>query len=286
MTKPPRSGQASYETTSADDIGVLLVGHGTRDRQGQEQFLELFRHFARFVSPLTSQPAFLELAEPTISQAVERLTESSLIRRLIVVPALLFTAGHAEEDIPRAVQSAVDSLEHKCNLHIIGQTPTLECSTEVLELSATRFRQAMSCGQQCAVHCAGSACARTRWLLVGRGSSSQSAALKLQQFMQLRQQWTPVEQASVAYIFGQTPTVEQELDRLLSSDASRIVVQPHLLFSGRLLDELRHQVQECGSRNPRQAWVITDTLGGDWRLAELLGSLALAQLTGPNVGMR
>src|SRR5262245_2658083 len=85
--------------------GVLLVGHGTRSAIGRRDFLLLTERIRQRLT-LPVEPAFLELAEPTIADAVARLVKSS-IDRLTVAPQLLFAAGHAKQDVPAAVIAAL-----------------------------------------------------------------------------------------------------------------------------------------------------------------------------------
>ena len=51
-------------------IGYLLVGHGTRNIAGQQQFATVFSQFAERMAPDLASFAYLELAKPDISQAV------------------------------------------------------------------------------------------------------------------------------------------------------------------------------------------------------------------------
>lgn len=259
---------------SCRDLAVLLVGHGTRKTCGQDQFRDLYRKFAQSMQPITCELAFLELAEPDIKEAIQRLSANPCIRRLLVVPALLFTAGHALEDIPTAVQEALGGTA----IELIGQTPALECSSGVLQLSAIRFRQAV-CPAACLDACSGLVCQKATWVLVGRGSSSQSAAEKMRDFCRLRQSWTPVRQATTAFIYGQSPTVPEALELASQSEAEIVVVQPHLLFSGLLMDELSQQVADFGMKNPHQRWQVTQPLGADQLLADLLANMACDHLT-------
>src|SRR5947208_725516 len=94
-------------TTDPERTGVLLVGHGTRDEEGRAQCETLYRQIAALLGNDNSvtKLAYLELASPTIGEAVLRLTDQP-ISGLVVVPLLLFSAGHAQEDIPRAVRPA------------------------------------------------------------------------------------------------------------------------------------------------------------------------------------
>ncbi|MFM7930594.1 MAG: sirohydrochlorin chelatase, partial [Pirellula sp.] len=80
-----------------NDVGVLVVGHGTRKPHGQAQLIELVEHMREIEPTWTIEPSFLELAEPTIAQSVAALHDRQ-IKRIIVVPILLFTAAHAKSD--------------------------------------------------------------------------------------------------------------------------------------------------------------------------------------------
>src|SRR5438046_2629155 len=112
--RPPEFDQSRemlWITMSQYDskAGVLLVGHGTRSAVGAAQFLALANHLSREFAPLPVEPAFLELRQPDVRAAVEALAGRG-ISRLIVVPLMLFTAGHVKRDVPQAVQAAL--LEH------------------------------------------------------------------------------------------------------------------------------------------------------------------------------
>ena len=91
------------------EIGYLLVGHGTRREAGQAQFRDVFEQFQQFLAPADASLAFLELAEPDIPAGVEALAQRG-VKEIVVVPVLLFAAGHAEEDIPSAVGEACSRL--------------------------------------------------------------------------------------------------------------------------------------------------------------------------------
>src|SRR5262245_51578729 len=91
--RDPRDGPKS---------GVLVVGHGTREPAGIVEFHEVVRRLAERLTPLPVEAGFLELAEPTIAEAVDRLASQG-VRTLTVAPVILFAAGHAKRDIPEAV---------------------------------------------------------------------------------------------------------------------------------------------------------------------------------------
>ncbi len=262
---PPQVAQL----VQAQRIGILLVGHGTRNLAGQAEFRQLFAQFQSLLSSIATELAFLELAEPSIEQSIQQLASKG-IQQVLTVPVILFTAGHAESDIPGAVNESL-ALH---GMESIGQTAALECSAEVLELSATRFRESV-CDERCNSGCSNHFCSQADWVLIGRGSSSPTATEKTREFGKLRWRLTPTRAHQVAFIHGQQPTVDEALDQLARNGSPIAVVQPHLLFSGLLMDQLSEQVAERQKQNPQQRWVLAPTLGADQKLAELLARRAM-----------
>ncbi len=254
-------------------IGYLLVGHGTRNVAGQQQFRTVFARFAERTAPELAELAFLELAEPNIETAIGRLASRGATH-LVTVPALLFSAGHATRDIPTAVAQAASEYGLSC----LGQTPPFELSPQVLGLSALRFRQAVcqtATPPSCGDGCEGRLCPQVGLALIGRGSRSSQATERMRQFARLRRQITPVAVLETGFVFAQSPTVQECLQRLADSECKTVVIQPHLLFEGELVEQLRGQVAGFAARFQQQRWVITETIGTDFALADsLVDSLA------------
>src|SRR5260221_2795640 len=104
---------------------LLIVGHGTRDEAGDEDF-RLFvagvrdRAASSSTSSGTSKgrPAasgsaveggFIELSTPPVGEAVARLVGAGH-RRVAAVPLVLVAAGHAKGDIPGSLNR--ERLQH------------------------------------------------------------------------------------------------------------------------------------------------------------------------------
>ena len=96
----------------------------------------------------------------------------------------------------------------------------------------------------------------------------------MRRFAQLRHQLTPVAQLHTGFVYGQSPTVTEVLDALANSHCPLAVLQPHLLFEGELISQLREQVADYALRYPSQKWLVTPTLGTDFALAKTLAQLA------------
>lgn len=270
---------------STAEIGFLLVGHGTRRAAGQQQFRRLFHEFSNLVAPRPAELAFLELAEPDIPSAIKNFAARG-VRAVVTVPVLLFSAGHAQQDIPSEVAAAASN----AGLDVLAQSSALESCEPILELSATRFREAICrpgpgferAPASCSDCCLGHYCPKISLVMIGRGSRSDSATTAMRQFTENRCQLTQVSWKTTGFIHAQSPSVTQALDEVAEAAAengsSTIVVQPHLLFEGELIDNLRQDVAERQASDAAHRWVITETLGVDQRLAETLATLANSAL--------
>ncbi len=130
---------------------------------------------------------------------------------------------------------------------MIDYVGALECHEKIVELSARRYEEALT--GRTAVDPA-----ETLLILVGRGSSDTEAIGAMKRFAELRAQRTPVGKADVCFVAMAKPTLDEMLERAARSDFRRIVVQPHLLFAGEVLEEIggRWSVvsgQDAGGRN-------------------------------------
>ncbi len=243
-------------------LGLLLVGHGTRSEQGASEFLATADLVARALPDAVVEPCFLELAQPTIAAGVERLVSRGA-RQIVVMPLLLFAAGHAKRDIPAAVKSAAakhPSLE-------VRQTKHLGCHKAMLQLSAQRFWEAIN------PHSAHkmpdtAVLDDTALLMVGRGSLDPTATAEMHEFVELRRQITPVAHAATCFLALAEPSLADALAEIAGCKVKRIVVQPHLLFQGDLLDSLRRSISEACRQWPQRQWLLTDQLGPHPLLAD------------------
>ncbi len=251
---------------SAD--GLLIIGHGTRDKQGVEGFLEVVRQTAELLPNHDVQPAFLELASPSIAEGFRHLVSKGA-RQIRAMPFLLFAAGHVRHDIPQAL-AAVQREHHGVRVEQVGH---LGCRPEILELSARRYHEATAGWPRAARE-------ETFLVLVGRGSRDRRATAEMHKFAELRRQRIPIRAMSVCFLAMERPDLQEALAGAAQSGAKRVVVQPHLLFSGYLVDRLRREVDGARRRWPHIDWDIVKPLGPDRLLAEA-GVAALGERNEP-----
>lgn len=231
---------------------LVIIGHGTRDLQGVAEFRLLVDRVAALRPAWIVEPCFLELAEPNVAAGLDRAVERGA-DQVVVLPLLLFAAGHAKRDVPALLEAA----RQRHPQVAFSQAAHLGCHPRLLELSQTRYRAAA----------AGLEPAKTLLLLIGRGSYEASANAEMAQFARLRWELDCLGWYEVAFTAMTAPLLEQAIPVVAAMPFEHIVVQPHLLFSGELLDRVRASVHEARDRFPQKHWAQAEHLGADRLLA-------------------
>lgn len=246
--------------------GILVIGHGTRDSRGQGEFLRIVQMMAgRAEQPV--EAAFLELVEPSIEQGLERLIARG-IRQVTAIPVLLFTAGHARRDVPDGLAHAAAQLQraglwNAADPLQIRQTEPLDCHPRIVALSELRYQHALA--ERAPVPAE-----ETCLVLISRGSSDPQTPANLRRLAESRRQPAPYGRFELGFVAAAQPSLKDALSAAAQSSARRIVVQPHLLFPGQVLDEVRTAVAQAAREYSDREWIIADVLGADPELAVAL----------------
>lgn len=241
---------------SGPTTAVLLVGHGTRDPSGQAEFRTLAAKVAAALAPAAVEAGNIELAEPTIGDAFGRLVERG-VEQVRIVPLLLFAAGHAKLDVPEAIRQAAASHSH-IRTDVV---PPFGRDERILWLSERRYCEALA-GRPVVTN------QESYWLLVGRGSSDASACEDLARFAVERARRSSLSRFGYCFVAAARPTLAEGLATAMAGQVKRIVVQPHLLFRGAVLDEVAAAVERSHSERPDIDWVLTSHLGPEQELVE------------------
>ncbi len=247
--------------------GWLLVGHGSQEPRGQLDFLATAALVAQRAPGVAIEPGFLEFAQPTIAAGFRTLVARGA-RRVVVVPALLFAAGHARRDIPAAV--AAVAAEHPDVL--VEQAEHLGCHEAVIALSKQRYDEALAREPRVPDE-------HTALVMVGRGSHDESATAEMLRFVELRRAQTPLVHAQACFVAMAEPVLSDALDAVARSGVQRVVVQPHLLFGGALSERIENIVARYAQKHSQVRWLTTACLGPSPLVAEALLQRACALLS-------
>jgi len=238
--------------------GVLLIGHGTRDTVGTEQFFQLGQLLADRLAPVAVEACLLELQPPTIAEGWTRLVQRG-VTSIHAVPLLLFAAGHAKSDIP-------DELE-KCQIatpHIHwDQSRPLSRASELVALSIRRLDETI---YQSQLQPQTSAI-----VMVGRGSHDPCAQADMRVLTQCVANRRSFKIRKTAFYAMATPKLPEMLDQIAATgEVSDVVIQPHILFEGSIHQSILAIVAEARQRHPNIRFWCSGYLGPETELVSAL----------------
>ncbi len=117
--------------------GVILFAHGSRVESANEGVRAVAKELARAGSLDHVEPAFLELGQPDLAGAVDRLVSQG-VKRIIVLPYFLTLGLHLERDLPGIIAEAA-SRHPDVELRA---TPPLEGHPALVHALLDRWKQA------------------------------------------------------------------------------------------------------------------------------------------------
>jgi len=86
-------------------LGVIVVDHGSRRDESNLLLLDVVRQFAQATGLPIVEPAHMELAEPSIATAFARCVEQGAAT-VVVFPYFLLPGRHWQDDIPNLTAAA------------------------------------------------------------------------------------------------------------------------------------------------------------------------------------
>ncbi|PGL71075.1 sirohydrochlorin chelatase [Bacillus sp. AFS055030] len=201
---------------------VVYIGHGSRRQEGNQQFLHFIQSVIKEIPIQKQEYAFLELVDPTIQQTLEKMIVEGA-SNILIVPVLLFAAGHYKRDIPDVLNSILKRFPH-VNITI---TEPFGVHEKMIQLVCKRT-QAAHGNSNSAI------------LLVGRGSSDPDPIEMLEQIGNVVQAQMNVP-LRTAFLQAGQPKLD-DLIRKMSKEFERIYVMPYLLFTGLLLEKIKRRI--------------------------------------------
>lgn len=215
---------------------ILLIGHGSRLASGIAEFQRLAEQLQRALPKRTCVAGFLELATPSLAEALEQLYQQGF-RQITAIPALLLAAGHVKRDIPNilsAFQANHPQLTITFGAELGLHANLLEIARERIEsaeldFGATYQRQ------------------ETLLLVIGRGSSDPEANAKLCQIANQLGETLGFGTVETAYTAVARPSMIDALAQESLLGFKQVLVLPYLLFAGQLVAQIRATVaaQQC-----------------------------------------
>jgi sirohydrochlorin cobaltochelatase len=240
---------------------ILLVGHGSRDNEGNEEMLRFADSVRSSAKGRWVETCFLEFVSPTIPQGIARCVEAGATR-IVLVPIILFAAGHSKIHIPHEIDHA--KLKYPNVSFAYGQP--IGIHQKVLDILASRLTEAgYSTDKETSERDQDTAV-----LLLGRGSSDVDANSNFLKMARLLWERLPVKWVESSFIGVTEPSFPEGLERCKLLGAKKIYVLPYFLFTGVLIKRIEQMTAEFAEAHPNIDVELAGYFGFHPQLVELL----------------
>lgn len=203
---------------------LLMIGHGTRDEEGRQTFVNFATAYQALDPSRPVIPCFLELTEPSIQDGIERCIAEGYTD-ISALPILLFAARHNKFDVTNELDRAkakYPQLKFHYGRHF-GITPG------ILDL----WRDRLS-----ALDHPEYPRSETVLLVVGRGSSDPDANGDVYKLARILWEGSGYKTVETCFIGITHPRLEEGFRRARLYQPKRIVVLPYFLFTGVLMKKI------------------------------------------------
>ncbi len=234
---------------------MLVVGHGSRDADGVDEFWALAQTIRAVTDDLLTGFGFIELASPTVDEAIDDLVIRGATE-IVSVPLVLLSAGHLKNDGPAALARA--RARHSGVRFSLARDLGIE--PHVLEVAADRIRDAAGDTDPEKLGVA----------LIGRGSTDPDACADLWKIGRLLADGRGLGTVEPGFVSVAMPSVAQALERLRLLGVGTAVVAPFFLFPGVLRDRIYAEAAQWAQAHPEVEVRGAGHLGPDPRLARLV----------------
>ncbi|MBF0444956.1 MAG: sirohydrochlorin chelatase [Magnetococcales bacterium] len=244
---------------------ILLIGHGSREAEGNQE-IEEFADYWRSKRPNDRiDVCFIEFADVLLEEGLEKGAQNS--HRVIALPLIINAAGHVKMEIPGLIKQA--RIKHPNVEFIYGRH--IGCDELILKLLRMRLHSAM-------VSLDMPDPKNTGVILLGRGSSDRAANSEVAKMSRWIFETTRHDVVDYAFTGVTYPRLETMVQRMAQMGMMQVVVLPYYLFTGKLIKRITKQVERLQGQYPQLAIAQAGYLGINDRVVEIMDQrLAEAQ---------
>ena len=236
---------------------ILLVGHGSRERSGNDEILAFTEQWRKRQPSWSIEVCFIELADITMAKGLAQAAAKS--DRVVVVPLILNAAGHVKMDIPQAIDAARLQFPEVQFLY----TPELTACDHLLKVVLRRLKTAMQALDMPDP-------TTTGVVVLGRGSSDRHANGELAKMARWVMEESDHTLVDVAFTGVTYPRLEKAVQRQYLLGMTQVVVLPYYLFNGTLMERILRQVAHLKTQYPTLRFALTDYFGFEPEVFDLL----------------
>ncbi|MGP1517834.1 MAG: sirohydrochlorin chelatase [Ottowia sp.] len=237
---------------------ILVIGHGSRQEEGNRQVREFVARWRERRPGWRVEVGFIEFGRPDLHDAL--LAAGRSARRVLALPLILNAAGHVRGDIPAAVAHA---RQHCPDVEFLV-APHLSACQPILDVLLRRLDEALQSLDMPDP-------STTGVILLGRGSSDPLANGDMARMARWLFEAAPEhELVDLAFTGVTWPRLEKVVQRHARLGMGQIVVLPHYLYTGVLIERIQRQVEHLRVQHPRMRFACAPYFGFEPEIFALL----------------
>src|SRR5258707_7888146 len=244
-------------SSSIEEYGIVIAGHGSRDPEGVSEFEQLVKLIQERAGRRRVNHGFLEFARPTIDEAVRSSIEAGE-QRIAIVPLVLLAATHAKNDMP----SEVLALQQEFPETKLHYGTALHLHPNILRVFRQRIVEAEARSPRTVRR------SESCLVVVGRGTTDPDANSDVSKLARLLQEGLGFGGSYVCYSGTAKPLVADGLRQAVRLGFGRVVVAPFFLFTGVLVKRIYDTTDAIAVDHPKTEFLKADYLGIDPLLAD------------------
>lgn len=240
-----------------NDTAILLVGHGSRNREGNQEILHFAAQWRDRHPGWRIETCFIEHAEVLLDGGLDRAAHGA--RRVVTIPFILNAAGHVKMELPAAIERARQrhpGVAFACARHL-GMGREI---FSVLKGQLDRLLKQLDMPDP----------RTTGVVLLGRGSSDAGANGELAKMARWLFEDGDHELVDLAFTGVTWPRLETVVQRQARLGMTQICVVPVYLFTGVLMERIKAQVERLQRQYPQIAFALGTHFGFDKGIFDLL----------------
>lgn len=240
-----------------NETTFLLVGHGSRNRDGNKETLHFAAQWRERHPEWRIEVCFIEHAEVLLDEGLDRAARGA--RKVLVIPFILNAAGHVKMELPAALKRARErhpQVEFAVTRHI-GMGREIFA---VLQIQLDRLMKQLAVPDPMT----------TGVILLGRGSSDIGANGELARMARWIFEANEHELVDLAFTGVTWPRLETVVQRQVRLGMMQICIIPVYLFTGVLIERIKAQVERLQRQYPQVAFGLGSHFGFDKGIFDLL----------------
>jgi sirohydrochlorin cobaltochelatase len=223
---------------------ILLIGHGSRNPAGNDEFLAFCERLAARHPERAYVPCFIEFHDVLVPDGIDRAVALGATR-IVAVPVILLAAGHVKVEIPELLEEGRKrhpgvEIRYGRNIGVCDATVRMLVE-RVAEATADAPPDP----------------AETGVLVLGRGSSDPDANGDVAKVARLFWEATPHDLVQYAFIGVTRPDLPTGVERLVRLGARTVVIAPYFLFTGVLIERIHALAEGFRERHPEVRFVVS-----------------------------